>query len=258
MKAAPRPPAPLQEISLPWASPAPAEASPAARPKRAASKHHDGHRERLRGRFLAEGPDALAEYELLEMLLFPCIPRRDVKPLAKALLAAFGSLWGVVNAPASALAAHRLSDASVAAIKIVGAAALRMAKAELIGQPVIGSWAKLLDYCTGAMAHERQEQFRLLFLDKKNRLIADEVQQKGTVDHTPVYPREVMKRALELAASAVILVHNHPSGDPTPSQADIEMTRRLIAAGEPLGIVVHDHVVIGKGRHASFRSLGLI
>jgi DNA repair protein RadC len=257
MNVSAHPAPPLQEMSLPWASSTEEAASRPARPKRA-PKHHDGHRERLRDRFLNEGADALAEYELLEMLLFSCIPRRDVKPLAKALLAAFGSLWGVVNAPAAALASHKLSDTSVAAIRIVGAAALRMARAELIGRPVIGSWAKLLDYCAGAMAHEKQEQFRLLFLDKKNHLIADEVQQKGTVDHTPVYPREVMKRALELSASAVILVHNHPSGDPTPSQADIEMTRRLIAAGEPLGIVVHDHVVIGKGRHASFRSLGLI
>jgi DNA repair protein RadC len=140
----------------------------------------------------------------------------------------------------------------------MGATALRMTQKELLNRPVLSSWAKLLDYCSGAMAHEKQEQFRLLFLDRKNNLIADEVQQKGTVDHTPVYPREVMKRALELSASAVILVHNHPSGDPSPSQADIEMTKRLIAAGEPLGIAVHDHVVIGKGRNASFRSLGLI
>jgi DNA repair protein RadC len=220
--------------------------------------HHLGHRERLRARFLAEGGDALADYELLELLLFSAIPRKDVKPLAKSLLASFGSLWEVVNAPSERLKAHKLSEAAIAAIKIVGAAGLRMAKGELIGRPVLSSWAKLLDYCTGAMAHEKQEQFRLLFLDRKNHLIADEVQQKGTVDHTPVYPREVMKRALELSASAVILVHNHPSGDPSPSQADIDMTKRLIAAGEPLGIQVHDHVVIGKGRHASFRSLGLI
>ncbi|HYE50495.1 MAG TPA: DNA repair protein RadC [Azospirillaceae bacterium] len=221
--------------------------------------HWHGHRERLRGRFLEQGPDALTDYELVELLLFQAIPRRDVKPLAKALLKAHGSLWGVVNAPADKLRTEfKLSDTVVAALRVVGAAALRMARQEVLGRPVLSSWQKLLDYCSGAMALEKTEQFRLLFLDRKNTLIADEVQQRGTVDHTPVYPREVVKRALDLGASAIILVHNHPSGDPTPSKADIEMTRAIATAATALGVTVHDHIVIGKGRHFSFKSSGML
>jgi DNA repair protein RadC len=183
-----------------------------------------GHRERLRTRFLTAGAEALQDYEILEMLLFTALPRRDVKPLAKALLRTFGSLWCVVNAPPDALrkAFPKMTDGTIAALTIVAAAALRMTRQEIMNKPVLSTWQRLLDYCQGVMANEATEQFRLLFLDRKNTLIADEVQQRGTVDHTPVYPREVIKRALELGASAIILVHNHPSGDPTPSRADID------------------------------------
>lgn len=226
----------------------------------AAVPHWHGHRDRLRQRFLGQGADALADYELVELLLFQAIPRRDVKPLAKALLARFGSLWGLVSAPADVLATDfRLSDSAVAAIRVVGAAALRMARDEVINRPVLSSWEKLLDYCTGAMAHEATEQFRLLFLDRRNHLIRDEVQQRGTIDHTPVYPREVVKRALELGASALVLVHNHPSGDPTPSKADREMTKAIVQAATALGLVVHDHLIVGKGhRPYSFKANGLM
>ncbi len=222
--------------------------------------HYHGHRDRLRERFLSAGPDALQDYELLELLLFQAIPRRDVKPLAKELLTAFGSLWAVTQAsPEQLKARFGFSDGIIAALRVVGAIGLRMARQQVIGQPILSSWQKLLDYCAGAMAHEPVEQFRLLFLDRKNTLIADEVQQRGTVDHTPVYPREVVRRALELSASAVILVHNHPSGDPTPSRADIEMTKQIMAAATALGVVVHDHVIIGKGgRYVSFKSAGLM
>lgn len=227
--------------------------------------HHLGHRDRLRRRFLDRGSDALEDYELLEMVLFAVNPQRDVKPLAKALIKAFGDLWGVVNAPAERLRGFKVgsvslgTDKAVAAVRVVGAAALRAMQQRVIDRPVLASWQALLDYCAAAMAHEPTEQFRLLFLDRKNTLIADEVQQRGTVDHTPVYPREVVKRALELSASAVILVHNHPSGDPTPSRADIEMTKEIVRAANVVGVAVHDHLVIGKGgRHASFKALRLL
>ncbi|QJE74660.1 DNA repair protein RadC [Aerophototrophica crusticola] len=221
--------------------------------------HYHGHRDRLRGRFLEQGPDALQDYELLELLLFQAIPRRDVKPLAKQLLQTYGSLWAVVNAPPESLRTRfNFSDTVIGAIRIVGAIGLRMARQEVMGKPILSSWQKLLDYCQGAMAHESVEQFRLLFLDRKNTLIADEVQQRGTVDHTPVYPREVVRRALELGATALILVHNHPSGDPTPSRADIDMTKQIVTAAQALGVVVHDHVIIGKGQYVSFKSAGLM
>ncbi|RTR19556.1 JAB domain-containing protein [Azospirillum griseum] len=227
--------------------------------------HHSGHRERLRGRFLNRGADALEDYELLEMVLFTAIPRCDVKPLAKTLIQAFGDLWGVVNAPAERLRGFKVdrasmnSDVAVATVRIVGAAALRAMQQRVINRPVLASWQALLDYCAAAMAHEPTEQFRLLFLDRKNILIADEVQQRGTVDHTPVYPREVVKRGLELSASAVILVHNHPSGDPTPSRADIEMTKEIVRAAQAVGLAVHDHLIIGKGgKHTSFKAQRLL
>ncbi len=226
--------------------------------------HYQGHRDRLRRRFLEGGPDALQDYELLEMILFAATPRRDVKPLAKALIRAFGDLWGVVNAPPERLRGFKVegvslaSDTAVATLRAVGAAALRGMRQRVMGQPVLASWQALLDYCTAAMAHEPTEQFRLLFLDRRNRLIADEVQQTGTVDHTPVYPREVVKRALELSATALILVHNHPSGDPTPSRADIEMTKEIVRAAQAVDVVVHDHVIIGKGRHTSFKAQRLL
>ena len=220
--------------------------------------HYVGHRDRLRARFLT-APDALPDYELLELILFRSIPRRDVKPLAKDLIARFGGLSEVLSAePDRLLEIRGVSEGIVTDFRILRETGLRMTRTAVLEKEVISSWQELLDYCSASMAHNPTEQFRILFLDRKNVLIADEVQQKGTVDHTPVYPREVVKRALELNASALILVHNHPSGDPTPSGADIEMTRRIAETAKPLGIELHDHLIIGKGRHASFRSLGLI
>jgi DNA repair protein RadC len=221
--------------------------------------HYRGHRQRLRERFLTGGADALPDYELLELLLFLAIPQRDTKPLAKALIQRFGSFADVIAASPERLAeVDGVKDVTVAALKTVEAAALRLAKARVIGRPALSSWEALLDYCAAAMARAPTEEFRILFLDRKNMLIADEVHQRGTVDHTPVYPREVVKRALELGASAVILVHNHPSGDPTPSRSDIAMTREIAAAAKALKIDVHDHLIIGRGKHASFKALGLL
>jgi DNA repair protein RadC len=219
--------------------------------------HYAGHRERLRQRFL-KAPDALPDYEILELILFRSIPRKDVKPLAKELLKEFGSLSGALSAAPVRLRDFKVPEGAIVDFRIVREAGIRMSQSNVMKKNVIGSWNALLDYCATSMAHNATEQFRILFLDRKNVLIADEVQQKGTVDHTPVYPREVVKRALELNASALILVHNHPSGDPTPSNADVEMTRQIVDTAKPLGIEVHDHLVVGKGRHASFRSLGLI
>ncbi|WP_240048342.1 RadC family protein [Crenalkalicoccus roseus] len=218
-----------------------------------------GHRGRMREKLLTRGPDALADYELLEMLLYFAMPKGDTKPLAKALINRFGSFARVLAAPQQALLDTRgLGPHSVAALKLVQAAALRMARAEVMEQPVLNNWDRLMDYLTAALARERTEQFRVLFLDPKNRLIADEAQARGTVNHTPVYPREVVKRALELHATALIMVHNHPSGDPTPSRADIEMTREVKEAAAVLSIVLHDHVIIGNGRWLSFRREGLL
>ena len=218
-----------------------------------------GHRERLRTRFLKGGAEAMPDYELLELTLFAALPRRDTKPLAKALLARFGSFAEVIAAPRARLMDVPGVGESVANhLKIVEAAAQRLAKTQVIGRPALSSWTALLDYCTAAMARSDKEEFRVLFLDRKNVLIADEVQNKGMVDHAPVYPREVIKRALELSASSLILVHNHPSGDPTPSKADIAMTREITAAAKALGISVHDHLVIGRAGHSSFKSLGLL
>jgi DNA repair protein RadC len=213
----------------------------------------------LRERFLRGGADALPDYELLELLLFLSIPQRDTKPLAKALIARFGSFADVIAATPERLAeTDGVKEATIAALKTVEAAALRLAKARVIGRPALASWQALLDYCSAVMARAETEEFRVLFLDRKNVLVADEVHQRGTVDHTPVYPREVVKRALELGASAIILVHNHPSGDPTPSRADILMTREIAAAAKALKIDLHDHLVIGRGKHASFKALGLL
>jgi DNA repair protein RadC len=225
----------------------------------AAPPHYHGHRERLRQRFLGAGSDALADYELLELVLFRALPRGDVKPLAKDLIAKFGSFAEVISAPAERLKEVKgLGDAAVAELKIVQAAANRLARGEVKARTVLSSWGNVLDYCRAAMAFADREEFRILFLDKRNRLIADEVQQTGTVDHTPVYPREVLKRALELSATAVILVHNHPSGDPTPSRADIEMTKAVVEVAKPLGIAVHDHIIVGKDGHTSLKGLKLI
>jgi DNA repair protein RadC len=219
----------------------------------------EGHRMRLRARFLKGGAEAMPDYELLELTLFAALPRRDTKPLAKALLARFGSFAEVIAAPRARLLEVKGVGESVANhLKIVEAAAHRLAKTKVMGRPALSSWSALLDYCTAAMARSQTEEFRVLFLDRKNNLIADEVQNRGTIDHTPVYPREIIKRALELGASSIILVHNHPSGDPTPSKADIMMTREIVSAAKTLSIAVHDHLVIGRGGHASFKSLGLL
>jgi DNA repair protein RadC len=221
--------------------------------------HYHGHRNRLRARFREAGADALADYELLELILFRALPRRDVKPLAKALLARFGSFAEVVAAAPPLLAEiDGMGEAAIAEIKIVHAAANRLARGEMKRRPVLSSWTSVLDYCRTAMAFAEREQFRVLFLDKRNRLIADEMQAVGTVDHTPVYPREVVKRALELSATALVLVHNHPSGDPTPSRADIEMTKQIVDVARPLGIEVHDHIIVGKEGHSSLKGLRLI
>ena len=225
----------------------------------AETPHYHGHRERLRERFFGAGPDALSDYELLEMALFAAIPRRDTKPLAKALLKKFGSFAEVLHAPEARLReVDGIGEASVTQIKLLAAAAHRVAKGEIKRSIALSSWNDVIDYCRTGMAFADKEQFRLLFLDKRNQLISDEVQQTGTVDHTPVYPREVIKRALELSATAVILVHNHPSGDPTPSQADIQMTKAIIDIAAPLGISVHDHIIVGKNGHASLKGLKLI
>jgi DNA repair protein RadC len=218
-----------------------------------------GHRQRLRERFVSGGPEALPDYELLELVLFAAIPRRDTKPLAKRLLARFGSFAEVINAAPERLKEVKgVGEAAIVQIKLIRASALRLMQGGIMQRPVLASWAAVLDYCRAAMGFEAKEQFRILFLDKKNRLIADEVQQEGTVDHTPVYVREVVKRALELSASAIILVHNHPSGDPTPSRADIDMTRLIVEAARPLGVVIHDHIIVGKQGHASLKGLKLL
>ena len=218
-----------------------------------------GHRQRLRERFLNGGDGALQDYELLELLLAQAQKRIDTKPIAKALIRRFGGFAGVMAAtPDQLQEMEGVGPAAAVIVKVVQACALRMAQQEVIKREVISSWKKLLDYLRMAMAEQKTEQFRLLFLDNKNALIADEEQQRGTVNHTPVYPREVVKRALELGASAVILVHNHPSGDPTPSEDDIAMTKEVAAAADKLGIAVHDHIIIGRKGHASLRSLGYL
>ncbi len=220
---------------------------------------HVGHRQRLKDRFLQGGREAVADYELLELVLFNAIPQRDTKDLAKSLIKRFGSFAGVINAPEPQLREFKgVKDAVITQFRLIRTAALEVARTEIVQKPVLSSWNQVIDYCRAAMAHEQVEQFRILFLDRRNRLIADEVQGQGTVDHTPVYVREVVKRALELSSTALILVHNHPSGDPTPSRADIDMTRHIVDAAKPLGVVIHDHIIVGKQGHASFKALRLI
>ncbi|NBN63618.1 DNA repair protein RadC [Microvirga tunisiensis] len=224
-----------------------------------APAHYVGHRDRLRDRFRDHGADGFADYELLELVLFASIKRADTKPIAKALLARFGSFAGVLAAPRARLievkgVGQRVADD----LKILQAVAKRYAKGEVNTRDALSSWSKVIDYVRAASSHEEREEFRILFLDKKNGLIADEVQQRGTVDHTPVYPREVIRRALELSATALILVHNHPSGDPTPSRADIQMTRQIIEIAKPLGIEVHDHIIVARGTELSFRGMQLL
>ncbi len=221
--------------------------------------HYAGHRDRLRERAAVGGLAALPDYEVLELFLFRSIPRGDVKPLAKQLLARFGSLGGVLGATLHDLrTVTGVGEAVALDLTLLQEATLRTAREQVTRRPVISSWSALLAYVKTALAHEAREQFRVLFLDKKNQLIADEIMNRGTVDHAPVYPREVVRRALEFSASAVILVHNHPSGDPTPSSADIDMTRQIVEAARPLRIAVHDHLVAGRDGVASFKALGLM
>lgn len=221
--------------------------------------HFVGHRQRLRQRFLEGGPEALPDYELLELLLFLAQPRGDMKPLAKELLARFGSFAEVIAAPPTDLMAVKgLGEAGVVALKTAEESARRLLRRDITERPVIASWEALIDYCHAAMARRGEEEFRVLFLDRRHRLIADEVQQRGTVDHTPLYPREVCKRALELRASALVLVHNHPSGDPTPSVADVDMTREVKTVAKGLGMTVHDHIIISRAGHTSLAQMGLL
>lgn len=235
------------------------EATPARiRPGKTPSYMAD-HRKRLRTRFVEGGASAMPDYELLELILFRAIPRQDVKPLAHDLMNAFGDFNRVITAPIDRLRSFKgVGDAVITELKIVEAAAQRLARSKVLNKQLISSWDALIDYCHTTMAHRETEQFRVLFLDRKNVLIADEEQAKGTVDHVPVYPREVAKRALELNASALILVHNHPSGDPTPSQSDIDMTAQMEMACAALGLTLHDHLIVGKSRELSFKSEGYL
>ncbi len=221
--------------------------------------HYVGHRKRLRARFLKTGSESLHDYELIELLLFGAIPRGDVKPLAKRLITTFGSFAEVISADVRTLALEDgLGEAAVCALKIAQASAIRLAQEQVMNKPVLSSWQMLLDYCRASMAYHGVEQFRLLYLNRKNILIADELQQRGTIDHTPVYPREVIKRALELEASALIMVHNHPSGDTTPSPADIDMTKRIKSIARSLNIEIHDHIIVSRKGYYSFKSTGLL
>ncbi|HKJ61474.1 MAG TPA: DNA repair protein RadC [Hyphomicrobiales bacterium] len=227
--------------------------------KEAAVPHYFGHRDRLRQRFRKNGHEGLPDYEMMELILFRAIPRRDTKPLAKAILDKFGSFAEAITASEERLSEiSGLGQSAIMEMRIVRAAALRLMQGEVMKRPILSSWDKVIQYCKAAMAYEMREQFRILFLDKRNRLVADEVQGNGTVDHTPVYVREVPKRALELSACAIVLVHNHPSGDPTPSRADIEMTKEIISAAQKLDIAVHDHLIVGRDGHISLRSAGLV
>ena len=244
-------PASLAEFSfLPGLVPQPMDAS--------SSVGAEGHRLRMR-QLLKAGPDALADHEMLEMILFIALPRRDTKPIARELLTRFRTFGGVIGAPAAELRMlEGMGEAGAAAVKLVQAAALRMMQHEIASQPVLSVWDRLIDYLMAAMGHERIEQFRVLFLDSRNKLIADEVQGRGTINHAPAYAREVVRRCLELHASAVILAHNHPSGEPTPSREDVALTAEITRAAATLGIAVHDHIIVGKGKWLSFRSEKLL
>ena len=236
----------------------PLDDSGAGEAKKPPSKHA-GHRQRLRDRFLADNGDTMPDYELLELILFSAVPRKDTKGIAKALIAKFGDFEGVISAePARLREVPDVKDAIIAQLKVIETAAQRLTRSQIKDKTVLSSWSALMGYCKSKMARLEREEFRILFLDRKNVLIADEAQGRGTVDHVPVYPREIMKRALELNASAIILAHNHPSGDPTPSRADIEMTKQIVAVAKPLGVTVHDHVIIAREMDASFKALGLL
>ena len=229
------------------------------KPVKPPKPHHVGHRDRLRQRFAQKGADALADYELLELYLFRSIPRRDIKPLAKELITKFGSFAETVSAPVARLTEVKgISENIAIDLKIIQAAGLKLGRETVMSRPVLSSWTALLDYCRSAMQFEEREQFRVLFLDRKNRLIADEVLGHGTVDRAPVYPREIIKRCLALEATAIILAHNHPSGDPTPSQSDIHMTKEIQKSASGVNVVVHDHLIIGRDNVVSFKSLGLM
>ena len=221
--------------------------------------HYLAHRDRQRAKFAASGGDSFADYELLELFLFNSIPRRDVKPVAKDLLKTFGNLGEVCAAPLHRLTEIKgIGEKTALDLKLLHAASVRMGRESVLGRPVLSSWTALLDYCRSAMQFEPVEQFRVLFLDRKNRLIADEILGRGTIDRAPVYPREIIKRALALESTAIILAHNHPSGDPTPSQSDITMTNEVIASAKAMGVVVHDHLIIGRENVVSFKTLGLM
>lgn len=221
--------------------------------------HYQGHRARLRKRFIQSGPEQMPDYELLELILFRAIPRRDTKPIAKELLTKFGSFTEVINAPSTRLKEiSGVGDAVVTELKLIKATSLRLMQSDLQQKTILHSWSTMIAYVTAAMAYEQREQFRIIFLDKGNKILADEIQAEGTIDHTPVYPREVVKRALEVGAAVIILVHNHPSGDPTPSRADISMTKEIIEACEKIDIKVMDHIIVGRDGHASLRELCLI
>ncbi|CAG0906958.1 unnamed protein product [Cyprideis torosa] len=223
-----------------------------------AKPHHTGHRDRLRARFL-NAPDSLPDYELLELLLFMAIPRKDVKPIAKLLIDRFKNINGVLNASLADLQGIKgISETTAIGLKTVQAAGLRLLRQNIMNRPILNSWQRLIEYCEAAMVNDTRENFRIIFLNKKNEVIADEVQQSGTVDHTPAYPREIMKRSLELGATALILAHNHPSGDATPSQPDIALTKQIMAAAKPFDIVIHDHLIITRNGTSSFKSLGLM
>lgn len=228
-------------------------------PKSLTDDHKSGHRERLKARFRKGGVDALADYELLELNLMLAIPRRDVKPLAKDLIKEFGSFAEVISATPERLKQFSgVGENVVTTLKLAEASAQKLAEGAVMGKPVLSNWQALIKYCSTQLAYKKNEQFRVLFLDRQNRLIMDEKMQEGTIDHTPVYPREIIKRALELGSTAIILVHNHPSGDPTPSREDIEMTKKIQEAGKQLGVMLHDHLIISKGGHSSFKTMDLI
>ena len=249
----------LPEMQLPDIATELPEASPLPKKSAAKAPHYLGHRDRLRQRLLESDGEALADYELLEAILFRALPRRDTKPIAKELLQRFGSFAEVINASEGELRKIKwIKDAAIGEFALIKASTRRLLKSGIVKRPVFTSWEKIVDHCRAAMAFEPREQFRILFLDKRNRLILDEVQQTGTIDHTPVYVREICRRALELNATALILAHNHPSGDPTPSRGDIEMTKEIVKVADGLGIKVHDHIILAKGGYASFKGLGLI
>ena len=221
--------------------------------------HHSGHRQRLRQRFLTSGPDALADYELLELILMMAIPRKDVKPLAKTLIDRFGSFNKVFHASHGDLSQIKgISDTTATTILSIKAAAMRLTRQDLENKPILSSWAQLVAYCSAEMGHEKTEQFRVIYLNRKNHLLADEILQTGTVDQAAVYPREVVKRGLDLGATAMILVHNHPSGDPTPSQEDVDITQAIIDASKVMGLTVHDHIIVSSSGHSSLRNSGLM